>query len=692
MPKDALSQQDMDHLSWLLNEQGDRTAFYLHYYEITGNEQALAAAKISHLTDFEGAVAGRANDVVQQQYPDQYPQGGVFDFSRDVAPTIFNAITKDFNEGTGTGVLTERGFLEAAREAWDAKGLGDQFPGNPLLAGERAADGDLKGAWDALNSQGTDIAVEAAVYAVIPDISGKPDPSQSPPENASYHLTEDGKAGFYVDRETGHAEAVFDRPADLTTEPQIQSQGVIDTFAVPEPLSPTPVPSPTGWDEEPITFAEWPTYDSDFGEGPIEFWPWWESFESDIPVSEELMVGTFGTSSPEPINTSPALDDQLQLPVGLKDTDFGTGPVDYRAGFTQYLEEPPEGASPLTLAVVSAMNSAMVDNHVPMTREHYEHATGALARGDSLFGFMKAENPDVLASAGSGIVYNAGLAVHSLLGLVLPDDQHGDPITHEPTAFLEQPAHSHLFSDKPDIAWPETSPIEAGMTAGSQEPAPHLAEPSLSEQLQLPAVLLNTDFGTGNTIPAVVDDQPALPGALQDVPASPSPEPAAEGHLGGFLSGIQDFFGALSAASSQVGPSESQPEWGATRDAALVPEPAAQSLLEQVGTLFSTPPQAPDPVANTYGDDAASPFAPSPLEIGPSFGSPFGGGESHTPAFPPSYESEHATDSGHSNHDYGYSHPDPGYSNHDSGTSHHDSGASAHDSGSGHDAGGDSSE
>jgi hypothetical protein len=549
---------------------------------------------------------------------------------------------------------------------------------------------------------------------VIPDISGKPEPSQSTPENASYHLTEDGKAGFYVDRETGHAEAVFDRPADLTTEPQIQSQGVLNTFTSPEQQpSPALSPSPTGWadqvspdglggtefdtnpaawNEEYISVNERPVYDSLFDEKPIDIWAGGTTFEPVIPMPEELMVDPFGTTSPEPINASPSLGYQLQLAVGLKDTDFGTGPVDYRAEFTQYLAEPPEDVSPFTLAVVSAMNSAMVDNHVPMTREHYENATEALARGDTLFGFMEAENRDVLASTGSGIVYNAGLAVHSLLGLVLPEDQHEAPVTHEPTASHEQPAHSHLFSDKPDIAWPEASPFGADMTAGSQESAPYLAEPSLSEQPQLPAVLLNTDFGTCNTIPAVVDDQPALPGALQDVPASPSPEPAAEGHLGGFLSGIQDFFGALSAATSQVGPSESQPAWDAARDTAIVPEPAASSLLEQVGSLFSTPPQAPDPVANTYVDDAASPFAPSPLDIGPSFGSPFGGGESHAPAFAPSYESEHATDSGHSNHDYGYSHPDSGYSNHDSGTSHHDSGASAHDSGSGHDAGGDSSE
>lgn len=65
MPKETLSQQDIDRLDWLLNEQGDRTAFYLHYYELTGNQQVLDMAKISQLTDFEGAVAERANEVIQ---------------------------------------------------------------------------------------------------------------------------------------------------------------------------------------------------------------------------------------------------------------------------------------------------------------------------------------------------------------------------------------------------------------------------------------------------------------------------------------------------------------------------------------------------------------------------------------------------------------------------------------------------
>ena len=239
MAKDVLSQQDIDHLGWLLNEVGDRTAFHLHYYELTGNEQVLAAAKISHLTDFEGAVAERANEVIQERFPDQYPQGGVFDFSRDVAATIYSAITKDFNEGTGTGVLSERGYLEAARDAWDAKGLGDQFPGNPLLATERAAEGDFRGAWDAFDSQGTDITLEAAAFTVVPDISGDPHPGlQERLENATYHLTEDGKAGYYLDRETGQIVAVFDRPSDLATEPQVDSQGILNTFTPPEPPPP----------------------------------------------------------------------------------------------------------------------------------------------------------------------------------------------------------------------------------------------------------------------------------------------------------------------------------------------------------------------------------------------------------------------------------------------------------------------
>jgi hypothetical protein len=321
MPKEALTQQDIDHLGWLLNEQGDRTAFHLHYYELTGNKEALAAAKISHLTDFEGAVAERGNEVVQQLYPDQYPQGGVFDFSRDVASTIYNAVTKDFNEGTGTGVLTERGYLEAAREAWDAKGLGDQFLGNPLLAGERALEGDLRGAWDAFNSQGTDLAVEAAAYTVTPDISGNPHPGlQERLENATYHLTEDGKAGFYTDRETGHIIAVFDRPTDLTTEPPIQSQGILNTFVAPEQPTPDPMPSPTSWKDESIPFHEQPAHSYLFDSRPEN--PWAEA----MPFAAGVALGAAIAPEPSPPQAVEAVPSyELQLPNGLLNTDFGTG-------------------------------------------------------------------------------------------------------------------------------------------------------------------------------------------------------------------------------------------------------------------------------------------------------------------------------------------------------------------------------
>jgi hypothetical protein len=252
----TLTKEDIETLGSLLNDHADRTAFYLHYYELTGNEQVAAMAKISHLTDFEGAVAAHANEAVESKFPDQYPAGGVFEFSKEIPSHLYNAIVADVNAG-GSGILSERQVLEAAREAWDARGLGDQWPGNAPLAVERALDGDVKGALDAFDSGGTVSAINGAIYSIIPDISGAPPEGSSAPfidnpDKYSYHLTENEKFGFFVDRETGMFAGVFDRLTE--GEPAIESKGVLN--AVPseaiapkeDPASQIVAPSVETWD------------------------------------------------------------------------------------------------------------------------------------------------------------------------------------------------------------------------------------------------------------------------------------------------------------------------------------------------------------------------------------------------------------------------------------------------------------
>lgn len=306
---DPLTAEDIATLGSLLNDHGDRTAFYLHYYELTGNEQVAAMAQISHLTDFEGAVAAHANEAVESKFPDQYPAGGVFEFSKEIPPYLYDAIVADINAG-GTGLLSERQVLEAAREAWDARGLGDQFPGNAPLAVERALDGDVKSALSAFDSEGTEFAINGAIYSIIPDISGAPpEGSTAPfiedPERYSYHLTENEKFGFFVDRETGMFAGVFDRLTE--GEPEIESRGVLNAVSS-EPVAPTmeDVPASSAQsDEAAIGFlldAESTAADAAAG----------QSFTQAVPpdvagVPEELPPNTW-LLDPTPTESAPVED------------------------------------------------------------------------------------------------------------------------------------------------------------------------------------------------------------------------------------------------------------------------------------------------------------------------------------------------------------------------------------------------
>ena len=201
-------------------------------------------AQISKFTDWVGGAAERANEIVQDKYPQFYPvavsiatdpvtapSGGTREFSEQVAANLYNAIIADV-QGGGTGVLDERNALEAARLAWDAHNLGEQFPGNPLLAAERLSDFDFSGAWQAFNSEGTDIAINAGLYQTAAELV--PDNQQLIQElaNDSYHLTEDGKASFFVDANSGHVEAVFAPPiTTIDGQPlEAESTGVLNAF------------------------------------------------------------------------------------------------------------------------------------------------------------------------------------------------------------------------------------------------------------------------------------------------------------------------------------------------------------------------------------------------------------------------------------------------------------------------------
>jgi len=92
----------------------------------------------------------------------------------------------------------------------------------------------------------------------------------------------------------------------------------------------------------------------------------------------------------------------------------------YRILFTHFLQG--ASANPrvnaITLRTVSVMNDQMARRGVAMSREHYEVAQQSIARGDDLCDFLRAENKHVLESTGTGVVYQAGVLLHRMIGVI----------------------------------------------------------------------------------------------------------------------------------------------------------------------------------------------------------------------------------------------------------------------------------
>ena len=239
-----LTEQDLATLDTLLHEKHDRTAFYLHYYELTGNSAVLDMAKISHLSSFVGGVAQRANDLIEALHGDLYPKGavqlgefptgGVKVFSEMVAESLFQEVERSHSNG-GSGALSKMEVLEAARDAWEQNNLGNQFPGNPLLAVERlttiptreealerlaeshslnpaATALEASGALQPLFSEGTLVSMVSTLSQACLSNADAREKFEARIANDSYNVTEDGAVGFYVDRETGRLDAVIDHP------------------------------------------------------------------------------------------------------------------------------------------------------------------------------------------------------------------------------------------------------------------------------------------------------------------------------------------------------------------------------------------------------------------------------------------------------------------------------------------------
>jgi hypothetical protein len=151
------------------------------------------------------------------------------------------------------------------------------------------------------------------------------------------------------------------------------------------------------------------------------------------------------------------------------DATVDTGKTDFRAEFTHFLQNAPEGADDRTLQVVGWMNSRMIDENVPMSRHHFEQATASIARGDGPWNFFKAENIDVITSNpgdGGGRFYDIGRFLHEAYAhfshadqCVVPQTPDTPPIDQAPIPVLDD-HHTHALPDPvaaPDPMEPSSS-------------------------------------------------------------------------------------------------------------------------------------------------------------------------------------------------------------------------------------------
>ena len=144
MSDNKLTQQQFNQLQDLFNK-GDRTGYYVKYYEFTGSDQTLEMAKISSFSEFLGKTAEGANFVAD--FIPGYPIGGVIKFSEEIASNHFGNVKKSFNEGRG-GYFADHEIIAHAKSVWEKKGLGIFFPGNPEYWLEKAWAGKVSEAFN----------------------------------------------------------------------------------------------------------------------------------------------------------------------------------------------------------------------------------------------------------------------------------------------------------------------------------------------------------------------------------------------------------------------------------------------------------------------------------------------------------------------------------------------------------------
>lgn len=118
----------------------DRTRAYIYIYEYTDCSVAKDMSQISHFSGIIGGMAEKANEFAKE-YGGHYPPEGVENFSKKVAGSVKEYITKIYKNGLE---ISNEGLLDAAQEAWHREGIKYNFPGNLLIAYYAVLKGDLE--------------------------------------------------------------------------------------------------------------------------------------------------------------------------------------------------------------------------------------------------------------------------------------------------------------------------------------------------------------------------------------------------------------------------------------------------------------------------------------------------------------------------------------------------------------------
>jgi Ca2+-binding RTX toxin-like protein len=204
MSNKKLTQEQFDDLQRIFSN-GDRTGYYIKYYEYTGNDQSLEMAEISSFSGWLGGTAEMAN-IIAAQLPG-YPKEGVIKFSEEIATAHFNFVKTQYNDGK-SGYLEDHEVIDIAKNVWESKGIGHLFPGNPEYFKEKILAGKFKEAFNdpkgLLYGGFVGLAGKVGHEATFGVFTGKgPFTILKNSNNYESHITHDYKVQYFTDKTTG---------------------------------------------------------------------------------------------------------------------------------------------------------------------------------------------------------------------------------------------------------------------------------------------------------------------------------------------------------------------------------------------------------------------------------------------------------------------------------------------------------